>query len=180
MVDRLCQEYQVAPNELIPDVASQLETWRRENLIESAHTVPVDSSSLVPTALEYPSLARCGWTIAWLRWLLRTRGFEAAIGRLRSAFQRVPATEDADSRAVRHCERSVAMAAALFPGRARCLEQSLALYYICRRQGAAVRYCQGVRLYPFEAHAWIEYRGEVMNDLTEHARLFARFPDQLP
>ena len=34
--------------------------------------------------------------------------------------------------------------------------------------------------YPFQAHAWIEYRGEVVNDVPEHAGFFARLPEQLP
>jgi hypothetical protein len=37
-----------------------------------------------------------------------------------------------------------------------------------------------VRPYPFQAHAWIEYRGSVVNDLPEHVAQFARFPRQLP
>jgi transglutaminase-like putative cysteine protease len=72
------------------------------------------------------------------------------------------------------------MAGALYLGRAKCLEQSLALYYLLRRQGVAVAYCQGVQPYPFRAHAWVEYRGQVINDVPEHARFFARLPEQLP
>jgi hypothetical protein len=37
-----------------------------------------------------------------------------------------------------------------------------------------------VQPYPFQAHAWIEYQGEVVNDVPEHARFFARLPEQLP
>lgn len=72
------------------------------------------------------------------------------------------------------------MAGAFYPGRARCLEQSLALYYLLRRQGVAVKYCHGVQFYPFQAHAWIEYEGSVINDVAPHVKHFARFPDQLP
>ena len=72
------------------------------------------------------------------------------------------------------------MAGALYPGRALCLEQSLALYYLLRRRGVPVRYCQGVQPYPFEAHAWVEYGGTPINDVIDHVTLFARFPDQLP
>lgn len=77
-------------------------------------------------------------------------------------------------------ERAVAMAGALYPGRALCLEQSLVLYYLLRRQRVAVRYCQGIQPHPFEAHAWVEYEGKPLNDVAEHAKLFTRFPDQLP
>jgi hypothetical protein len=72
------------------------------------------------------------------------------------------------------------MAAAFYPGRAECLERSLVLYYILRRQGVRVRYCHGVQPSPLTAHAWIEYGGEVINDVPEHVKEFSRLPDQLP
>jgi hypothetical protein len=81
---------------------------------------------------------------------------------------------------VKAAERAVALASALYPGRAKCLEQSLVLYYLLRRRGIAVQYCQGVMAYPFEAHAWVEYAGEVLNDVQEHAVSFARLPAPLP
>jgi hypothetical protein len=68
----------------------------------------------------------------------------------------------------------------LYPGRARCLEQSLVLYYLLRRRGVALHYRQGVMPHPFQAHAWIEYRDEVITDVAEHAAQFACMPDQLP
>jgi hypothetical protein len=33
---------------------------------------------------------------------------------------------------------------------------------------------------PFEAHAWVEYRDEVVNDVPEHAKRFTPLPDRLP
>jgi hypothetical protein len=48
------------------------------------------------------------------------------------------------------------------------------------RRGVAVRYCQGMHPYPFAAHAWITYRGQVINDVPEHVKHFTPFPDQLP
>jgi hypothetical protein len=80
---------------------------------------------------------------------------------------------------VKATEHAVAMAGALYPGRALCLEQSLVLYYLMRRQGVAVNYCQGVQPYPFQAHAWIEYDGEPINDVAEHVKRFARLPEEL-
>jgi hypothetical protein len=49
-----------------------------------------------------------------------------------------------------------------------------------RRRGIGVQYCHGVMAHPFEAHAWVEYHGEVVNDIPEHVRAFARLPAQLP
>jgi hypothetical protein len=71
-------------------------------------------------------------------------------------------------------EHAVATAAAFFPARALCLEQSLALYYVLRRQGVSVSYCQGVQVQPFQAHAWVEYEGVPVNDIPERVARFAR------
>jgi transglutaminase-like putative cysteine protease len=108
------------------------------------------------------------------------QGYEGALGWVRRRVDGVPATSTASVEAVRAVEHRVAMAAAFYPGRALCLEQSLALYLLLRRRGVAVRYRQGVQSHPFQAHAWVEYRGEVINDVAEHTERFTPFPDQLP
>jgi hypothetical protein len=69
-------------------------------------------------------------------------------------------------------EYAVALAAALYPGHAACLERSLLLYWYLRRAGVDVRFRMGVQMYPFLAHAWVEHRAEVINDLPEHVRRF--------
>ena len=131
-------------------------------------------------SLRVPSIVRCGLLIAALKLALRGRGFAWTIALVRRRVEMVAQAELVDMEAVKECEYRVAMAAAFYPGRARCLEQSLVLYYVLRRQGVAVRYCQGVQPYPFQGHAWIEYRGEVVNDVAEHARQFSCLPNQLP
>ena len=127
-----------------------------------------------------PSVFRCGVLITWIKVLLRVRGFVNTLGWIRGRIEGIAATDAAELDDVRAAEYAVAMAGALYPGRAKCLEQSLTLYYLLRRQGVAASYCQGVQPYPFQAHAWIEYREEVINDVPEHARFFARLPEQLP
>ena len=64
------------------------------------------------------------------------------------------------------------MAAALYPGRAACLERSLVLYWWLRRAGVPVQFRMGAQLYPFLAHAWVERDGRVINDVAEHVKLF--------
>jgi hypothetical protein len=130
--------------------------------------------------IEIPSVLQCGLTILLLKLMLRARGFASTISWIRQRMDCARPVVLADVGLVRRAERSVATAAAFYPSRARCLEQSLTLYYLLRRQGIAVKYCQGVQPQPFEAHAWIEYRGEVINDIAEHAKHFAPLPDQLP
>lgn len=130
--------------------------------------------------LEIPSMLHCGLVILWVKLLLRSRGFIGTLQWVRRRVERVPAKAALALEVVEKCEYAVAMAGALYPGRAKCLEQSLALYCLLRRRGIAVKYCQGVQPFPFQAHAWVEYRGQVINDIAEHAEQFARLPDQLP
>jgi hypothetical protein len=64
------------------------------------------------------------------------------------------------------------------PVRATCLERSLVLAALLRRQGIASRVQIGVRKSGsgFEAHAWVEWQGEVLNDAADvgaHYVIFA-------
>ncbi|MGH7516868.1 MAG: lasso peptide biosynthesis B2 protein [Gemmatimonadales bacterium] len=131
-------------------------------------------------SVKVPSVLRSGFTIFAVKMSLKIRGYGRTIRWIQREVRGVPADASADADVVKAAEHAVAMAGALYPGRALCLEQSLVLYYLLRRQGVAVRYCQGVQPYPFEGHAWIEYRGEPINDVGEHVKLFARLPDLLP
>jgi hypothetical protein len=130
--------------------------------------------------IRIPSVLRSGLTISFMKLMLRVRGFGRTITWIRNRVVDVPATTAAHVAIVRRAEHSVAMAGAWYPGRALCLEQSLALYYLLRRQGVPVKYCPGVRPYPFGAHAWVEYCGEPVNDVAEHVSWYTRMPDQLP
>lgn len=61
--------------------------------------------------------------------------------------------------------------------RAQCLEQSLALWWLLRRQGLATDLRIGVRKEAgrFEAHAWVEHQGVVLNDRHDIPQCFAPF-----
>jgi hypothetical protein len=126
-----------------------------------------------------PSLLRCGLMIALLKGALATRGLRWTLGWIRNCVVRVT-LRPSSLESVHRVERRVALAAALYPGRALCLEQSLVLYYALRRQGIGAKYCQGIQPYPFLAHAWVEYEGGPINDFPEHVRQFGRLPEQLP
>jgi len=143
-------------------------------------TAPVRPQPEAATSVRAPSVLQCGLIVTFMKLMLRVRGFQSTIEWIRRRVLDVPETGDAAPAILKTVERSVAMAGALYPGRAMCLEQSLTLYYLLRRQGVPVRYCQGVQPFPFQAHAWVEYLGEVINDVPDHVKLFARLPDQLP
>jgi len=68
-------------------------------------------------------------------------------------------------------------AAALFPGRARCLEQSVTLCFLLRRRGLPARLRLGVQLYRPGAHAWVELDGKPINERTEVLQQVSVLPD---
>jgi hypothetical protein len=141
--------------------------------------------SLLQTApgcrpFRMPSVLGCGLMILALKAALRVCGFGRTLRFMRRQVEHVGANDTLNIEVVRAAEHTVAMAGALYPGRALCLEQSLVLYYLLRRQGVAMKYCQGVQPHPFAAHAWVAYRGEVINDVAEHVKHFTLLPDQLP
>lgn len=130
--------------------------------------------------IRVPSILKSGFMIVALKASLKLRGYKRTVEWIRGRVERVPVRADVDSTVVKAAEWWVAMAAAFYPGRAQCLERSLVLYYVLRRQGVPVRYCHGVQPSPLISHAWVEYRGEVINDVPERVEEFSRFPDQLP
>jgi hypothetical protein len=123
---------------------------------------------------------RCSGVMLWVKVLLACVGFRGTIAWLRWTTCGIPLKGPVSLHEVGEVERIVARVGALFPGRALCLEQSLVLYYLLRKQGVAAEYCHGVQPYPLLAHAWIELEGKVINDIPERTRLFARLPINLP
>jgi hypothetical protein len=109
--------------------------------------------------------------LALLKLSLAAFGFRRTMGWISRDVERVPDAA-ADDAIVSRCEYAVAMAAALYPGRAACLERSLMLYWWLRRAGVSVQLRMGAQLYPFLAHAWVERDGRVINDVAEHVKLF--------
>ena len=71
----------------------------------------------------------------------------------------------------------VAMAAAFYPGRALCLEQSIALYGSLRWAGVDATLRLGVQPHPFKAHAWVEYKGRPIHEDDEGLRAFVPLPE---
>jgi hypothetical protein len=126
-----------------------------------------------------PSVLACMVLLATVKLALAICGFERARRLLLAWSGSVPPTE-ADLSLVQRTEHAVALAAALFPGRALCLEQSLALHALLRRAGVDSRLRLGVQPHPFAAHAWVEVAGEPVNDVLEHTSHFTPLPDPVP
>ncbi|MGB3203541.1 MAG: lasso peptide biosynthesis B2 protein [Crinalium sp.] len=73
--------------------------------------------------------------------------------------------------------RMVRTAARYYTPWANCLKKSLVLWWLLRRQGIASNLQIGVRNEQgkFEAHAWVEYDGIVLNDTQNVRSHFAIF-----
>ena len=61
-----------------------------------------------------------------------------------------------------------------------CLEESLTLWYFLREQGISTKLRIGVRKAggKFEAHAWVEYEGETLNQSDEVHKHYAAFDSE--
>jgi len=73
--------------------------------------------------------------------------------------------------------RLVDLAGRRAPGRPSCLPRSATLWWLLRRQGIDSVIRIGVRTASgrLEAHAWVEYAGQVVNDTDDVAQRFAPF-----
>lgn len=127
-----------------------------------------------------PSVLRCLVLLAGVKLALAAAGFTRTLRWIRERSGSIAPLDEVRRDAIAATEHAVAMAAALYPGRAECLERSLALYYYLRRAGVAVEFRLGVQQIPFAAHAWVECGGDPINDVPEHVRWFTPFPDRLP
>ena len=108
--------------------------------------------------------------------VLRLGGLQRALRlarRLGAVSERASDWRTDDTDAVAH---GVAMAAAFYPRRALCLEQSLALFVALGRAGAPAKLRIGVRPLPFVAHAWVEIDGIAINEAPDIIAQLTPFP----
>jgi Transglutaminase-like superfamily len=125
-----------------------------------------------PSSVRVPGVLRCGLLLLAVRTHLKLLGFGRSVARARRLGDVPPAPRPALPEAVERTAYHVALAAAFFPGRAICLEQSLTLYVLLRRRGIAAQLKLGVQPFPFAAHAWVELDGEPVNEDPEAVAKF--------
>ena len=123
------------------------------------------------------SVVWCGALIAAIKASLRVAGFARTIGWIHWQTDDLPRRRIEPASVIDPLAHAVALAAALYPGRAQCLEQSLLLYYLLRRRGIEAHFRLGVQPHPFGAHAWVECGGVPINNVPEHVRHFAPMPE---
>jgi hypothetical protein len=120
-----------------------------------------------------------------VRWSLKLRGYGKTFTSLQSRvqFQAKGTETSTESREkVQVTCRMVRAAVRYSLAQYTCLEESLALWYLLREQGIPARLRIGVRKEKeqFEAHAWVELRGEALNQLEELHRHYAAFEQDFP
>ncbi len=145
---------------------SLLEKWRRfRNRPSKDRTLILQAAVFLP--LTHVALRMIGFR----RWKELIENVLLAS----SPSRNIPASfvREASGRAVR-AVRSVEVHG---PVRSSCLERSLTLWWLLRREGIAGELHVGARKQSnhFEAHAWVELDGQVLNDDDDVHQHYARF-----
>ena len=128
---------------------------------------------------------RAAILLPWLRWSLRWRGYGKTFASLQ---KHVPsATGETANRPggreeVQAACRMVIAALRYSLLQYTCLEESLTLWYLLRKQGIPACLRIGVRKEKekFEAHAWVEHEGEALNQDEAMHQHYAAFEKDLP
>ena len=86
-------------------------------------------------------------------------------GNIHRRLGRLPMTsEPTNHELVRATCDAVLLAACLYWKPVLCLQRSVGIVRLLRKQGIAARLMIGYRLEPFFAHAWVEVDGGIVND----------------
>jgi hypothetical protein len=142
---------------------------------------PVERAAIIRTLVFLPMVASC----------LRFFGVRKTLALLEvSAFQSMGLnhTDTDDKARALIIARSFQRAVQYMPMKATCLPRAIVLWYLLRREGILGEICIGVRkdqkaerigLENFNAHAWVEYGGLVLNDwpgVHQHYVVFEHLP----
>lgn len=122
-----------------------------------------------------PSAIRCTAVISAVKLSLHLIGLRRTLRTIRRLAPPERAMREVEYESVERVARRVALAAAFFPGRVACLEQSLALYWILQRAGVPAAFRIGALPSQFAAHAWVEYDGQPVLE-SELVRTVIPFP----
>jgi hypothetical protein len=127
---------------------------------------------------------RASILLPWLRWSLRLRGYGKTFASLQKRVP--PATKEKDNRPGEREEVRAACGMVIAALRYSflqytCLEESLTLWYVLRKEGIPACLRIGVRKEneKLEAHAWVEHRGEALNQDEAMHRHYAAFEQDL-
>jgi hypothetical protein len=167
IVARLAEEFDAPADRIAADV----DAFLRRLADEMKVIVPI-VEPLPPTE---PSGFTCALTLVSVTAALRVIGLQRSLAMVEWLGRHARAAAAPPPALFANVAGKVAMAAAFFPGRALCLEQSMALYLCLRRRGIPVDLRIGAQPYPFAAHAWVEYRGTLVGTSDDQVKLFVPF-----
>jgi hypothetical protein len=122
-----------------------------------------------------PGVLKCLLMIAAGDIALRVLGFARTMRLAR--FLGSNREADVADHVIRQTLHNIIVATALYPGRSKCLEQTVASFVLLRRRGVRVQMRLGVQPYPFFAHAWLEMDGRPLTESQEVVSRFALLPD---
>ena len=108
---------------------------------------------------------RAALLLPYIRVSLRMRGYNPTFASLQKRLAAGANASTASLEQIQKTNRMMRAAVRHWPLHFSCLEESLGLWYLLGQQGAASQLRIGVRKNSgkFEAHAWVEYAGEALN-----------------
>ena len=115
--------------------------------------------------------------LPWIRVSLRLRGYNPTFSSLQQRLNSLPNAANSSSEPVFKTNRMIRAAVRYSPLHFTCLEESLCLWYLLRKQGISSQLRIGVRKAngKLEAHAWVEYAGEAVNQPEQSHLHYAAF-----
>ena len=122
-----------------------------------------------------PGVLRCMVALLLCDVALRVLGYQRTmrIARRAAGERSLPSGRSIVERTL----QNILVATAFYPGRSKCLEQSVAGLILLRRRGVPVEMRLGVQPYPFSAHAWLELEGVPVTESPEVVGNYALLPE---
>jgi len=127
--------------------------------------------------LTAPGFLTCALALVIVRIALVTIGFLKTLRWARARSRVTVISPECAIGIAMTAAHNVSAAAAMVPGRLRCLEQSLVLYALLRRRGVPCELRLGVQPYGMVSHAWVECNNQPINESGELLRKIVPFPD---
>lgn len=79
----------------------------------------------------------------------------------------------ADQNTIERVCTAVNYACVWYPKRALCLQRSFVTTYLLRKNGLPAEFVMGAQKLPFKAHAWVEVKGQVINERSDVRAMYA-------
>jgi hypothetical protein len=136
----------------------------------------ISRSVVRPAVAALPGTLACAAVLMIVTIALRCAGLRSTKALTRWLIARRRFSAPAEGTCIPLVVHRVDLAAAFFPGRARCLERSFALHVCLAWCGIETTVRIGVQPYPFTAHAWVELDGEPVGDSPDSVALFRPLP----